>query len=281
MKKLRRFTCMCMLMYCMDDRCYLPLHCLITDLIDSCGGSTKLIRYLNRLGICSSLDTLSRVIQQHVNMREHKGPEQELHSSAMMVVSADNIDFMHRYAHNYCGRQSTSWHGTTIQIVQPQPSLPLVGQSENTGSSEGVRGLLKEVRSTPRSVVGVIEGSTGSLHPVAPSCVGTPGPVSQLKDTPNLVNQVLRKGTKRGQSSPYPSPNKSCKSPVPKIQRRARSGVENACIDVNLATQSAHDSTHIRSVPLSDWRRLDTSEFEMSPNEIKSLEELQLCACIN
>ena len=201
-------------------------------------------------------------------MREHKGPEQELHSSAMMVVSADNIDFMHRYAHNYCGRQSTSWHGTTVQIVQPQPSLPLVGQSENTGSSEGVRGL---VRSTPRSVVGVIEGSIGSLHPVAPSCVGTAGPVSQLKDTPNLVNQVLRKGRKRGQSSPYPSPNKSCKSPVPKIQRRARSGVENACIDVNLATQSANDSTHIRSVALSDWRRLDTSEFEMSPNEIKSL----------
>ncbi len=98
-KKLRRFTCMCTLMYCIDDRCYLPLHCIITDLIESCGGSTKLIRYLNRLGICSSLDTLSRVIQQHVKMREHKGPEQELCSSAMIVVSADNIDFLHKNMH--------------------------------------------------------------------------------------------------------------------------------------------------------------------------------------
>ncbi len=73
-QKLRQFSCMSMLMYCIDDRCYLPLHCLITDLIDSCGGSTKLIRYLNRLGMCSSLDTLSRVIQQQASLRDHKGP---------------------------------------------------------------------------------------------------------------------------------------------------------------------------------------------------------------
>ena len=51
-------------------------------------------------------------------------------------------------------------------------------------------------------------------------------------------------------------------------------------IDVNLATQSANDSTHIQSVALSNWRRLDTSEFEMSPNEIKSLEELQDTLCM-
>ena len=84
-------------MYCIDDRCYLPMHSLITDMVDSCGGSTKLIRALNRLGMCSSLDTLSRVIQQQVKMREQKGPELELHPSAMMIVSADNIDFLHSY----------------------------------------------------------------------------------------------------------------------------------------------------------------------------------------
>ena len=57
-KKLCRFTCTCILMYCIDDRCYLPLHNIITDMVDSCGGSTKLIRSLNRLGMCSSLLTL-------------------------------------------------------------------------------------------------------------------------------------------------------------------------------------------------------------------------------
>ena len=78
--------------------------------------------------MCSSLDTLSRVVQQQVKIREQKGPEKELCPLVMMIVSADNIDFLHSYAGSYYGRQSTSWHGTTIQVVQPRPSLPLVGQ---------------------------------------------------------------------------------------------------------------------------------------------------------
>jgi len=156
-----------------------------------------LIQYLNRLGICSSLDTLSRVIQQHVNMREHKGPEEELNSSAMMIVSADNIDFMYRYDCNFSGRQSTSWHGTTVQIVQPCPNLPLLGPPEYTGSSEGVGSL-----------------SESPLHLVPSSCANTACPMSPLKET-TIVDQVFSKGTKRGQLLPHTctSPNKSCKSP--------------------------------------------------------------------
>ena len=35
----------------------------MTDLIESQGGSSVLIKILNRLGVCSSADTLSRFIQ--------------------------------------------------------------------------------------------------------------------------------------------------------------------------------------------------------------------------
>lgn len=49
-KKVRHFFCLCVLMYCIDDRCYLPLHNLITDVVDSYGGSSTLIKILNRLG---------------------------------------------------------------------------------------------------------------------------------------------------------------------------------------------------------------------------------------
>ena len=76
-------------------RRYLPMHNLITDMVDSYGGSTKLIQSLNRLGMCSSLDTLSGVVQQQVTIQEQKGPEKELCPLVMMIVSADNIDFLH------------------------------------------------------------------------------------------------------------------------------------------------------------------------------------------
>ena len=38
-------------MFCTDDRCSFPLHTLVTDLVDSQGGSALLIKILNRLGV--------------------------------------------------------------------------------------------------------------------------------------------------------------------------------------------------------------------------------------
>ena len=39
-------------------------------------------------------------------------------TDAFMIVSADYIK---SYARVHCGNQQSSWHGTTVQIVQPQP----------------------------------------------------------------------------------------------------------------------------------------------------------------
>lgn len=127
-KKVRRLYCLCALMFCTEDRCYLPLHNLITDVVDSLGGSTQLVKILNRLGICSSSDTLARCIQHRATERETKGPEQECSRDSITFISADNIDFLHSYAQVFCGNQSSSWHGTTVQAVQPSPSLKLWAQ---------------------------------------------------------------------------------------------------------------------------------------------------------
>ena len=40
-------------------------------------------------------------------------------------MSADNLDFMHSFARVFCGNQRSSWHGTTVQVAQPLPSLSL------------------------------------------------------------------------------------------------------------------------------------------------------------
>ena len=67
--KIRCLFCLCVLMFCTDDRCSIPLHTLVTDTIDRCSGSTELIRILNRLGVCASADTLARFIQDIVEER--------------------------------------------------------------------------------------------------------------------------------------------------------------------------------------------------------------------
>ena len=118
-KQVRQLFCLSALMFCTDDRCSVPLHTLITDAIESGGGSTQLIRMLNRMGICSSVDTLARSIQFRVREREIRGPEEQCISTLPTVISADNIDFQHSYARVFCGKQTSSWHGMTDQAVQP------------------------------------------------------------------------------------------------------------------------------------------------------------------
>ena len=102
-KKVHRFFSLCVLLFCTDDRCYLPLHNLITDVVESLGGSTQLVQILNRLGMCSSADTLARSIQYRVQEREPRGPEQECHPHSLTIVSADNIDFLHSYTLMHAG----------------------------------------------------------------------------------------------------------------------------------------------------------------------------------
>ena len=62
-KQVRRLFCLSALMFCTYDRCSFPFHTLITDAIERGGGSTQLIRILNRMCICLSADTLARYIQ--------------------------------------------------------------------------------------------------------------------------------------------------------------------------------------------------------------------------
>ena len=122
-KRIRRFYCLCCLMFCTDNRCSLPLHNLVTDTIESHGGSAMLVKLLNRLGACASTDTLARSIQHYVSKRNTRGPERDCKPTTLTIISADNIDFMHSYAKVFCGNQVSSWHGTTVQAVQPIPSL--------------------------------------------------------------------------------------------------------------------------------------------------------------
>ena len=104
-KKVRRFFLLCMLLFCTDDRCSLPLHTLVTDIVDSQGGSALLVKILNRLGVCSSIDTLYRFIQHKVDSLDIK-QNQYMDPESFTIISADNIDFLHSYARVFRGNRS-------------------------------------------------------------------------------------------------------------------------------------------------------------------------------
>ncbi len=113
-------------------------------------------------------------------------------SNCFMIASADNIDYVHHYARVYCGKQQSSWHGTTVQIVQPKPStlttstdfrggeasLPRLSSHDLTTNKRlySMRSPMKPTSPRPqkmrRSKTGVIRSLTGSenvshytLHP--------------------------------------------------------------------------------------------------------------------
>ena len=124
LKRIRCFFLLCVIMFITDDRCSMPMHTLLTDMVESQGGSSVLVRTLNRLGVCSSADTLARFIQHKRSACEYPCIK-HLTKDAFMVVSADNLDFLHSFSRVFCGNQKSSWHGTTVQVVQPLPSLSL------------------------------------------------------------------------------------------------------------------------------------------------------------
>ena len=59
-KKLRRFFCLCILMYCTNSK-PTKLHVRLADVIEMCGGSRNLIKIFNQLGVVASADTHDRL----------------------------------------------------------------------------------------------------------------------------------------------------------------------------------------------------------------------------
>ena len=116
-KKLCCFYCVCVLLFCTNNQCSMPVHILLTD-IDSHGGTTELKRILNRVGGVASNDTHARYMEAIVENRRSSGIATQLKKN-FTVTSVDNIDFLQSHAAVYSGDQHRSWHGTSIQAVQP------------------------------------------------------------------------------------------------------------------------------------------------------------------
>jgi hypothetical protein len=69
-RKLQRLYCLCFLMFCRNSAFSVPLHVLLTDVVQSYSRSTELIHTLNQFGAIASLDTHRRFVNYKVQQRE-------------------------------------------------------------------------------------------------------------------------------------------------------------------------------------------------------------------
>ena len=119
-KKVRQFYCLCTLLFCTNNRCCMPVHLLLTDVIKAGGGSSESVKILNRFGTIASEDTHSRLVTFVSSMRTNE-IYLELTPQAFRLASLDNIDVLMSHASAYAGKPSNIWHGTSIQCVEPKP----------------------------------------------------------------------------------------------------------------------------------------------------------------
>lgn len=237
-KQVRRFVLFSIMMFCINDQYTIPLHTLITDVIESQGGSTELVKILNQLGLCASSDTLARYIQ-HKSINLDDTMKHCLTPDSFTVVSADNIDFIHSYARVYKGSSASSWHGTSIQVVQPLPSLSM-------------------------------ETAADHVHCELPYHLSNSN--SAQCPPEEIIESELTLKRKRTDSSPRPAP---MMAPAMKKLRQPRTGMEHIqSTNVHQHATSSHQFTSV-TTSVGTGENKTISDFLPNALEMVALQELK------
>ena len=137
-KKVRQYFILCQLLYCTNPMKVPPIHNMLADIVEVCGGSRQLLRILNRLGCTSSPGTHDRFVTYHAEENRKKTVWDKLLKNVFTIASVDNFDILQSHSAVFCGDQNRSYHGTTIQLVQPSSNITVMATESQTLTSEYV-----------------------------------------------------------------------------------------------------------------------------------------------
>lgn len=120
-KAIRHFYALCVLLFSTNSACCGPLHVLLTEAVLCHGGNMELVKILNRVGAIACTDTCNRLATQVVTQRLREGIKGSVTPGIFSIASVDNIDILQPSAVVSALDATRSWHGTSIQVMQPFP----------------------------------------------------------------------------------------------------------------------------------------------------------------
>ena len=106
----------------------------------------------------------------------------------LTIFSMDNIDFLKSHAQVYCGNQKLSWHGTTIQAIQPLASTkdgPTENRRRSRESSPPSQSAWKKHRGRARTGKELAEHANTTQPPLSDSFM------YHFEDTSNFVHNTI------------------------------------------------------------------------------------------
>jgi hypothetical protein len=254
MKRVHLFFIMCNLMHTTNSNFLTPFHNILADIVVCSGGSRELLKVLNRLGCTSSPDSYDRYVTYNAECQREKSIGEMLQKNVFTVASVDNFDMLQTHAAVYHNKER-SYHGTTVQVVQPNAQCIIDHSLINTQTCPQSSSSICAYSHDSTTCITTTQGSITVNEPTQHATRQQPVAI------PPITTLVRRRSRTH---SPSSSPHKNGKD-GPKKRRTV--AVKDLTKTLNIHAHLPSNSTYYDSSP---YTNLSLQNFHLSESFIKT-----------